>query len=62
MSDRTKSKNFLTSLKFLAIKVVLVSSKDMFESIIDFFNNIGNRIKMTINGVIDALPFGFVKR
>ena len=54
----TKAKNFVTSLP----DKILGFISNMFSPIIDFFNAIGNRIKMTINGVIDALPLpGFVK-
>ena len=54
----TKAKNFVTQLP----DKILTFISNMFSPIIDFFNSIGNRIKMTINGVIDALPLpGFVK-
>lgn len=54
----TKAKNFVTSLP----DKILGFISNMFSPIIDFFNAIGNRIKETINGVIDALPLpGFVK-
>ena len=54
----TKAKNFVTSLP----DKIMTFISNMFSPIIDFFNNIGNRIKTTINGVIDALPLpGFVK-
>ena len=54
----TKAKNFVTQLP----DKILGFIANMFSPIIDFFNAIGNRIKSTINGVIDALPLpGFVK-
>ena len=54
----TKAKNFVTSLPDRILGFI----SNMFSPIIDFFNSIGNRIKTTINGVIDALPLpGFVK-
>lgn len=57
-SAYTKAKNFVTSLP----DKILGFIANMFSPIIDFFNAIGNRIKTTINGVIDALPLpGFVK-
>ena len=53
-----KAKNFVTSLPDRILGFI----SNMFSPIIDFFNAIGNRIKTTINGVIDALPLpGFVK-
>ena len=55
----TKAKNFVTSLP----DKILGFIANMFSPIIDFFNAIGNRIKSTINGVIDALPLPeFVKK
>ena len=55
----TKAKNFVTSLP----DKILGFIANMFSPIIDFFNAIGNRIKGTINGVIDALPLPeFVKK
>ena len=57
-SSYTKAKNFVTSLP----DKIMTFISNMFSPIIDFFNNIGNRIKMTINGVIDAFSItGFVK-
>ena len=53
-----KAKNFVTSLPDRILGFI----SNMFSPIIDFFNAIGNRIKTTINGVIDALPLpDFVK-
>ena len=59
MSDGyQKAKNFVTSLPDRILGFI----SNMFSPIIDFFNAIGNRIKTTINGVIDALPLpDFVK-
>ena len=55
----TKAKNFVTQLP----DKILGFIANMFSPIIDFFNAIGNRIKSTINGVIDALPLPeFVKK
>ena len=55
----TKAKNFVTQLP----DKILGFIANMFSPIIDFFNAIGNRIKTTINGVIDALPLPeFVKK
>jgi len=57
-SAYTKAKNFVTSLPDRILGFI----SNMFSPIIDFFNAIGNRIKTTINGVIDALPLpNFVK-
>ena len=57
-SAYTKAKNFVTSLP----DKILGFIANMFSPIIDFFNAIGNRIKTTINGVIESLPLpGFVK-
>ena len=58
-SAYTKAKNFVTQLP----DKILGFIANMFSPIIDFFNAIGNRIKSTINGVIDALPLPeFVKK
>ena len=58
-SAYTKAKNFVTSLPDRILGFI----SNMFSPIIDFFNAIGNRIKTTINGVIDALPLPeFVKK